>query len=96
MKLSRYLELVRSSHIWLLAPTWIAVNASIGLWFSQSLFAFARRNERFPEQVLMRGYSNVQIAAALVEIEPWDGDGALVGNSAVQTRDQAQVAEPAE
>ena len=25
----RYLELVRSSHLWLLAPTWIAVNASI-------------------------------------------------------------------
>ena len=49
----RYLELVRSSHLWLLAPTWIAVNASIGLWFSQSLFAFARRNDRFPEQLLI-------------------------------------------
>jgi len=30
----RYGELLRHSHIWLLAPTWIAVNASIGLWFS--------------------------------------------------------------
>ena len=28
--------LLRSSHVWLLAPTWIAVNAAIGLWFSQS------------------------------------------------------------
>ena len=27
---------------WLLAPTWIAVNASIGLWFSQSLFQFSQ------------------------------------------------------
>src|SRR6476659_428259 len=32
----RYLELTRSGHVWLLAPTWIAVNAAIGLWFSQS------------------------------------------------------------
>src|SRR5207244_9953549 len=36
----RYLELVSSSHVWLLAPTWIAVNGAIGLWFSQSLFQF--------------------------------------------------------
>ncbi len=41
MDLSRYGALLRTSHVWLLAPTWIAVNASIGLWFSQSIFQFS-------------------------------------------------------
>ena len=44
----RYLELLRSSHVWLLAPTWIAVNASIGLWFSQSIFQFATGEPGLP------------------------------------------------
>ena len=43
---SRYVELLRSSHVWLLAPTWIAVNASIGLWFSQSIFQLDGREPR--------------------------------------------------
>ena len=64
----RYVELLRSAHVWLLAPTWIAVNASIGLWFSQSIFQFAREDPRFPEQALMRGFSPVQISAAAVVI----------------------------
>ena len=55
--LRRYVELTRSAHVWLLAPTWIAVNASIGLWFSQSIFQFARANPDFPDQALMRGFS---------------------------------------
>ena len=46
----RYAALLRSSHVWLLAPTWIAVNASIGLWFSQSIFQFSRVDPRFPDQ----------------------------------------------
>ena len=54
---SRYLELLRSSHVWLLAPTWIAVNASIGLWFSQSIFQFAKADPRFPDQFLMQGFT---------------------------------------
>jgi predicted MFS family arabinose efflux permease len=64
----RYLELVRSSHVWLLAPTWIAVNASIGLWFSQSIFQFAQENPAFPDQALMRGFERWQISAAAVVI----------------------------
>ena len=38
----------RISHVWLLAPTWIAVNAAIGLWFSQSLFQFSKADPRSP------------------------------------------------
>jgi MFS family permease len=64
----RYVELLRTSHVWLLAPTWIAVNASIGLWFSQSIFQFAKANPAFPTQSLMRGFSAVQISGAAVVI----------------------------
>jgi MFS family permease len=77
MRPSRYLEMLRSSHLWLLAPTWIAVNASIGLWFSQSLFAFARSNPTFPDQVLMRGFSASQITLAAVVIAVIFGAGLL-------------------
>jgi MFS family permease len=66
--LRRYIELTRSSHVWLLAPTWIAVNASIGLWFSQSIFQFARANPEFPDQLLMRGFTAIQISGAAVGI----------------------------
>ena len=73
----RYLDLIRSSHVWLLAPTWIAVNASIGLWFSQSIFQFAKANPDFPEQVLMRGFSAIQISGAAVVIGVVFGLGLL-------------------
>lgn len=64
----RYANLLSTSHVWLLAPTWIAVNASIGLWFSQSIFQFAQANPRFPDQLLMRGFGNLQITGAAVVI----------------------------
>jgi MFS family permease len=75
--LRRYLELTRSAHVWLLAPTWIAVNASIGLWFSQSIFQFARPNPDFPDQTLMRGFTAFQISAAAVVIGVIFGLGLL-------------------
>ena len=64
----KYGELVRSTHVMLLAPTWIAINASIGLWFSQSIFQFSRRDERFPDQVLHQGFSSLEITLAAVAI----------------------------
>src|SRR5512141_3520751 len=68
MDLGRYVTLLRSSHVWLLAPTWIAVNASIGLWFSQAIFNFSRANPDFPDQLLMRGFSPIQISLAAIAI----------------------------
>jgi MFS family permease len=64
----RYTALLTTSHVWLLAPTWIAVNASIGLWFSQSVFQFAKENPAFPDQSLMRGFTAVEITIAAVVI----------------------------
>jgi MFS family permease len=85
--LTRYLDLTRSSHVWLLAPTWIAVNASIGLWFSQSIFQFAQANPRFPDQVLMQGFTAVEISAAAVGIGVLFGAGLLYwGNRFKNTR----------
>jgi MFS family permease len=64
----KYGELVRSTHVMLLAPTWIAINASIGLWFSQSIFQFSRRDERFPDQLLHQGFTSFEITIAAVAI----------------------------
>jgi MFS family permease len=73
----RYLDLIRSSHVWLLAPTWIAINASIGLWFSQSLFQFAQANPEFPDQALMAGFTADQITLAALIIAIVFGAGLL-------------------
>ena len=73
----RYANLLSTSHVWLLAPTWIAVNASIGLWFSQSIFQFARADSRFPDQALMRGFSALEITIGAVVIGLLFGAGLL-------------------
>jgi MFS family permease len=77
MDLGRYVTLLRSSHVWLLAPTWIAVNASIGLWFSQAIFQFSAANPRFPEQLLHRGFKPIEISLAAVVIGIVFGAGLL-------------------
>jgi len=64
----KYFELVTNSRVLLLAPTWIAINAAIGLWFSQSIFQFARRDDRFPEQLLHRGFTPTEITLAGIVI----------------------------
>jgi MFS family permease len=73
--LRRYLDLVGHSHVLLLAPTWIAVNASIGLWFSQSLYQFAKANPDFPDQWLLQGFSANQITAGAIVIAILFGAG---------------------
>lgn len=73
----RYLSLVGHSHVLLLAPTWIAVNASIGLWFSQSLFQFRGGNPDFPNQWLLQGFSANQITVGAIVIAIIFGLGIL-------------------
>jgi MFS family permease len=74
---ARYAKLLQSTHVWLLAPTWIAVNASIGLWFSKSIFLFSRIDPRFPEQALHRGFHPMQISLAAVVVGVVFGAGLL-------------------
>ena len=74
--LRRYLELVRHSHVLLLAPTWIAVNGAIGLWFSQSLFQFQRIDSPFRgTQWLLQGFSANQITIGALVIAVVFGAG---------------------
>lgn len=65
--ISRYLSLLRRSHIWLLAPTWIAVNAAIGVYSGQGLFNLIRiRDPRFVDQLLAGGMSGLEVTVGLI------------------------------
>src|SRR4051794_33755630 len=64
----RYRTVLLSSHVWLLAPTWIAINAALGLWTSQSIFQLIKpvtRDPRFADQALMGGFQGWQISIGL-------------------------------
>jgi MFS family permease len=64
--LTRYLEILRSSSVWLLAPTWIAINASLGLWTSQVIFQLVKDPPaRFRDQYLMGLADPVQVSLGL-------------------------------
>jgi MFS family permease len=63
----RYAAILRASHVWLLAPTWIAVNAAIGLWTSQSLFQLVKEPPpQFEDQVLMGSLTPILISLGFV------------------------------
>ena len=64
--LRRYRQLLLTSHVWLLAPTWIAINAAIGLWTTQSLFQLVRAPDpRFADQMLMGRFDPIAISIGL-------------------------------
>jgi MFS family permease len=65
--LARYVRILRGSHVWLLAPTWIAINATLGLYTSQTLFQLVREPDpRFENQQLMGGFEPLQISLGLL------------------------------
>ncbi|HEY8180191.1 MAG TPA: MFS transporter, partial [Candidatus Limnocylindria bacterium] len=54
LDLGRYRRILGSSRVWLLAPTWIALNAVLGSWTSQSIFQLVRHPPPgFENQLLM-------------------------------------------
>jgi MFS family permease len=62
----RYWTLITSSHVWLLAPTWIAINAALGLWTSQTIFQLVREPQaEFEDQLLMGGFSPLAVSVGL-------------------------------
>ena len=64
--LRRYWRILRGSHVWLLAPTWIAINATLGLFTSQTLFQLVREPDaQFADQALMGGFEPWQMSVAL-------------------------------
>lgn len=64
--LARYRELLRAPQVWLLAPTWIALNAVLGAWTTQSVFQLVREpSAGFEDQLLMGGFEPVQVSIGL-------------------------------
>jgi MFS family permease len=64
---SRYAGLLATSGVWLLAPTWIALNAIIGAWTTQTVFQLVRENSdpQFEGQLLMGGFEPTQVSIGL-------------------------------
>lgn len=61
--LARYARILRSRRVWLLAPTWIAINATLGLYTTQTLFQLVRAPDpRFAGQQLMRGFDPAAVS----------------------------------
>lgn len=64
--LARYLSVLAGPSVWLLAPTWIAVNAFIGAWTSQSIFQLVNEPPPgFEGQRLMGGFAPWQVSIGL-------------------------------
>jgi MFS family permease len=67
LDLGRYRRILGGSHVWLLAPTWIAINAVLGLYTTQTVFQLVKEPDpRFPDQLLMGGFEPIQITLGLV------------------------------
>jgi len=63
LDLQRYGRILRSSGVWLLAPTWIALNAVIGSWTTQSVFQLVREPPtQFHDQLLMQGFTPTSVS----------------------------------
>jgi len=68
LDLSRYRRILSGTHVWLLAPTWIAINAVLGLYTTQTIFQLVQRaqpSDRFPDQLLMGGFDQLQISLGI-------------------------------
>ena len=61
-----YPALLRESSVLVLAPTWIALNAALGLWTTQSIFNMVKKPDpRFADQLLMGRFGPLEISAGL-------------------------------
>jgi MFS family permease len=64
---ARYRQLLGRARVWLLAPTWIALNAALGLYTSQTLFQLIRDPDAgVTDQALVGGLDAWQVTAAFV------------------------------
>jgi MFS family permease len=64
--LAHYWKILTGTHVWLLAPTWIAINAVLGLYTTQTIFQMVKAPDpRFPDQLLMGGFDSILISAGL-------------------------------
>jgi MFS family permease len=63
---ARYRRILGRSHVWLIAPTWVAINAVLGLFTTQTIFQLVRTPDpKFADQLLMGGFEPLQISVGL-------------------------------
>ena len=94
----RYLAVLRSPGVWLLAPTWVALNAVLGSWTTQSVFQLVKDpTSEFAGQLLMGGFAPTQVsvgmAAAPSSSSPASSTGAT-GSAATGARRSSSSASP--
>jgi len=66
LDLGRYARILAGTHVWLLAPTWIAINATLGLFTSQTLFQLVNEPDpKFSDQLLMGGFEPATVSVGL-------------------------------
>ena len=64
--LARYRRVLASPGVWLLAPTWVALNAVLGSWTTQSVFQLVREpSGHFSGQLLMGGFAPTQVSIGM-------------------------------
>ncbi len=64
--LARYRRVLASPGVWLLAPTWVALNAVLGSWTTQSVFQLVREPSGTGSgQLLMGGFAPTQVSIGL-------------------------------
>lgn len=64
--LGRYRRVLGTAGVWLLAPTWIALNAVVGAWTTQSIFQLVKdRSTVFPDQLLMGGFTANEVGSGM-------------------------------
>ncbi|HET7685904.1 MAG TPA: MFS transporter [Candidatus Limnocylindria bacterium] len=64
--LARYRRVLASPGVWLLAPTWVALNAVLGSWTTQSVFQLVREPSGVSNgQLLMGGFAPTQVSIGL-------------------------------
>jgi MFS family permease len=67
--LGRYRRILTSSGVWLLAPTWIALNAVLGSWATQSVFQLVREPPvGFRDQLLMQGFTPTRVSIGFAAV----------------------------
>jgi MFS family permease len=63
---ARYRRVLSSPSVWLLAPTWIALNAVVGAWTTQSVFQLVKEPQPgFENQLLMGDLDPSQVSVAM-------------------------------
>jgi MFS family permease len=67
LNVAHYRRLFATPSIWLLAPTWIALNAIVGAWTTQAFFQLVRENPdpAFADQLLMGGFEPAQVSLGM-------------------------------